>query len=180
MAKTIEKVYAGALLEVAEESNNMRKILDDLLIVKGILDQLPTLLRFFCIPIVEKREKFAILNSLFQGILSPYTFNFLQVLIDVGRFESYFPILEEFQKMCDFASGVQRAVVWTAYPVGKAQRLQLQEKMERMTGKQVCLEYRLDSNLVGGIVIDVGDRRMDNSIKSRLEQLRSTVSRSSF
>ncbi len=177
MSKTVEKVYAGALLEAAQEGESIQPIRESLLGVRQVLKQNPMLLRFFCVPVIEKREKLDLADSLFAGVLSPYALNFLKVLIDAGRFASFFSILEEFERLCDLAGGIERAVVRTAYPVKEEYRKKLQEKMEKMTGKRVSLEYRLDSSLIGGIVIDIGDRRIDNSIKSRLEQLENAVSR---
>ena len=107
-----------------------------------------------------------------------HALNFLRILIDAGRFSSFFSILEEFEKLCDLVDGVERAIVRTAYPVKKEHRQKLQDKIERMTGKRVSLEYRLDPGIIGGIVIDVGDRRIDNSVQTRLTQLEEAVSRS--
>ena len=71
-------------------------------------------------------------------------------------------------------------IVRTAQPVSESQRQRLKEKVETMTGKQARMEYRVDKDLIGGIVVDIGDRRIDNSIKSRFEQLENTVSRAVF
>lgn len=180
MPEIVENVYATALLEAVQEAKDAHAILESLSCVGQILHQNDQLFRFFCVPVIEKREKFQLAQSLFEETLHPYAYNFLRVLIEAGRFQSYFSIVDEFQKLYDQANGIERVIVRTAQPVSESQRQRLKEKVETMTGKQARMEYRVDKDLIGGIVVDIGDRRIDNSIKSRFEQLENTVSRAVF
>ncbi len=180
MSEAVKSVYAKALLEASQEGKCGGAVLEDLLALCEILRQTPQLQKFFCVPVIDKQDKQRMADSLFQGKIHPYTLNFLKTLIEAERFSEFVNITEEFQELYNHANGIERVKVFTARPLSVQQEARLKEKAERMTGRRVQMEVNVDPGLIGGLVVDIGGKRFDNSLKSRLAQLGDAVSRSVF
>jgi len=180
MSEAVKTVYAQALLEAVTEQGCGEAVLEDLLALQEAMRQNPSFYKFFCVPVIEKADKRNMVESILSGRVHPYTVNFLKVLIDAERFSALREITEEFRELYNRISGIERVRVSTARPLSKEQSEKLRAKVERMTGKQVRIEVSVDKSLLGGIVVDIGGKRIDNSLKSRLAQLGDAVSESVF
>ncbi len=72
--------------------------------------------------------------------------------------------------------GIAEITVTTAFPLTPAQKEQVKEKMSEIIGKNIVMSEKLDKSIMGGIVVDYGDTRMDGSVKTRLEGLKESFS----
>ncbi len=123
-------------------------------------------------PNLSIEEKRAILTKTFSGI-SMEALNLATILVAKGRFGALAaPIAAEFQRRLDEHRGIERADVTTAVNPDKAERERIKKWLRDITGKEVRLEYRTDPELVGGMVVKIGDRVVDGSVRTRLHALR--------
>ena len=94
------------------------------------------------------------------------------LLIDKRRITLLADIEEEFSKLSNEAQGILIADVTTAEPASADQQQKIADRLADLTGKQVKLRLHEDEKLIGGVVVKIGDRRIDGSVAGRLETLK--------
>lgn len=101
--------------------------------------------------------------------------NLMLLLLRRGRIELLPRVAREFQLLDDRRQGVVEAFATSAAPLGPEELRALTAKLEQLTGGRVALDHRVDPTLVGGLVVRVGDRLIDGSVRGRLERLRNRL-----
>ena len=102
--------------------------------------------------------------------------NLATILVAKGRLTALaLPLAAEFHRLLDEHRGIVRAEVVTAVDPDQAERGRIEQWLADVTGKEVRLEYRTDPELVGGMVVKIGDRVVDGSVRSKLNSLRRTL-----
>ena len=103
--------------------------------------------------------------------------NFLYLLLDKNRIGAVEAVLEYYGKLTDEASNIARAEIVTAKPL-KAEALEKLEKtMEELISKKIQADVREDKDLIGGVVVKIGDLVLDGSVKAQLEGLKESFKR---
>lgn len=167
----VAKVYADALFSLAEETGETDAVGDELTACTAVFSQHPELYRLLNLPSVSTAEKTSLTERLFEG--SGAVLNLIRMLVIRGRISVLPQILEAYQALWDLKNGIAAMTVTTPVPLTEEQRAQLTAMLERRFSKTVRLTEKLDPSLLGGVIVDYGNFRMDNSIKTRLQ----TVSR---
>ena len=108
---------------------------------------------------------------MYEGELSQSIYHFLLLLVDKRRFALLSVIAEQFREMANAAQGIVIADVTTAQPATEAQQKKIAAKLEAVTGKKVELRLHENKALLGGVVVKIGDRRIDGSVAGRLQAL---------
>jgi len=98
--------------------------------------------------------------------------NLAKLLVEAHQTEAIDAIAEEFERLHDEQAGRVRAVATTAVPLGSGDRERLISDLSRRLGREVRLDARVDPHILGGLVLQTGDRLVDASVRSRLQQLR--------
>lgn len=165
--------YAKSLIDLATEKGIIEEMSGDMHFFQKTLAenrQLGVLLKN---PIVRNAKKWTIINAVFGARLNPMTMSFFQIVAQKGRDNILEDIAVEFNKQYDSLKGVERATVITTTPLTDAVRQQIRAKVQSMTNaKSVELDEKLDGRLIGGYVLRIGDRQVDASIRSQLNDLR--------
>lgn len=164
--------YAEALFEAARER-------DELEAVQGNLDEFSSALTgseelrlFFYGGQVPEREKRRAIDALTEG-MQLSTRNFLKVLVDNGREGIFEDVVRRYEDLVKEHLRRVEVEVTTALELSEESERHLRERLGRiLEGREVVLETRVDSNLIGGAVFRFGGRMMDGSIRGRLESLR--------
>lgn len=174
--------YARALADVASSPRTPA----------GTSDQLRTQLRAFlealegsgelrnvlANPAVPAARKRAILQAIGQRLNLPQIgLNFLYVLVDHRRIGVLKPVLDLFETMLDERQGVVRAEITTPAVLAAGERELMEQSLRRLTGKQVRVDYAVDSSLIGGAVTRIGSTVYDGSVIEQLRQMRERLSR---
>lgn len=176
----IARRYARALYEEAESQSKTDQVDEDVELIRESLENVKELRRFFESPIASREKKLRVVRALFKDRLDPLTLNFLELLIEKQR-ETHFPQLAEaYRGMRDEQLGIVRAQARVAVPLGDADHQNLVAALERMTGKSIRLEVTEDEDLMGGVVIRVGDTVYDGSVRNQLSNLREQMERGGF
>jgi F-type H+-transporting ATPase subunit delta len=167
--------YAGALVTSAQAEGNLVEVAESyaaiMNAVKGNLD----LRTFMDSPQVADQEKKDLLKSVFGDKIENILLHFLYLLIDKNRIENFRDIGEEFADMVEKIQGVVRAQVTTAVTLPDDLAGSLTEKLSALTGARVILENKIDPAVIGGVCVTLGDKILDGTVRTNLDQLRNTL-----
>ncbi len=170
----IAKRYAKALLEIAEETKKLEKITNDVIFIDSLIRSSRDLQLFLKSPIIKEDKKREILKEIFSDSrVDPVTLKFVMLLVEKKREDILHDIVKVYQQIYDEKMGIVSAEVITAVEIGDRLKKMVERKILELTGaKKVKATYRVDSSIIGGIVIRVGDTVYDASIKRRIQLLR--------
>jgi F-type H+-transporting ATPase subunit delta len=170
----IARVYARSLFEVAQERGLLDVIREQLGEFSEALDSRRELASFFFSPYFSSKEKKEALGRALDGA-EPVLMSFLDVLIDEHRMPAIFRIRERYEVLWDEANKLLPVEVTSAVELDEATVAAIGERIREQTGRNVELSSHVDSAILGGIVLRVGNSILDASIRNRLNQLRNQV-----
>lgn len=169
---TVARRYARALYETALDSERVDVVDEDVEALRTSLDASDELVRFFKSPIVSREKKGAVVRALFEERVQPVTLRFLRMLIDKQREELLPEIVRAYRALRDRQRGVVEARARAAYELDEADRERLVRALEALSGASVRLEVEHDPELIGGLVVRIGDTVYDGSVRHQLANLR--------
>jgi ATP synthase F1 delta subunit len=168
------RVYAEALFEVAKEKGKLDAIRDELGQFADALDGNRELQVFFFSPYFSSAEKASGLQRAVSGA-DQELLNFLELLIEKGRMPEVFRIRRQLDELWKHENRRIDVTVTSAVELDRTVVEKVGEEIERQTGQKVELASRVDGEILGGIVLQVGNMVLDASIRARLEKLRKSV-----
>lgn len=125
-------------------------------------------------------EKKKVLDKIIQEGISPIVANFLYLILDKNRELFYADIIRDFKKYVDEAKNIVNAEVCSARELSTEEIQALEGRLSRTTGKNVRVEVQIDSSLIGGMLIKVGDTLIDGTVKKKLSLLKQGLSSGSL
>jgi F-type H+-transporting ATPase subunit delta len=164
--------YAHALFLVAKSRNNIDIIASELSQLRSFVEKDKRFIAFLEAPQILVDHKIALIKSLFTARLSPPLLWFLFLLIEKHRIEFLGEIAREFEKFVEDFRGLIKAHVTTAIPIDNDFKMRLKAKLETMTGKEIEVIHRIDRQIIGGVIVRLNFKIIDNSIRNKLEVLR--------
>jgi F-type H+-transporting ATPase subunit delta len=170
----LAQVYARSLFQVAREQDKLDVIRDQLATVADAFDEHRELQTFFFSPYFSVAEKQDGLARILDGADESLT-NFLRLLIENHRMPVIFRVRSEFQRMWDEENRTLAVEITSAVELDSATAENLGRTIGERAGRKVTLAARVDPDILGGIVVRVGNSILDASIRNRLEQLRRHV-----
>jgi F-type H+-transporting ATPase subunit delta len=172
----IAKRYATALLELGGDAGQLDGLVDEITRAAEAYETSAELRNAFENPLVALAAKRAILGDLAERLnLGTTTKSFLSILVDRRRLRALPPIATRLREMADLKRGISRAEVLTAMPLPEEYFEKLQHELERITGRKVALDRKLDPSLISGVMVRLGDTVYDGSLVARLKQLKDTM-----
>ena len=168
------RVYAEALFDVAKAKGRLDSIGEGLVKFADAVDSNRELQVFFFSPHFSSAEKVEGLRRAASGA-DPEFLNFLELLIEKGRMPEIFRIRRQFEELWKHENRRIDVTVTSAVELDPAVVGKIGEEIQRQTGQEVDLASRVDEEILGGIVLQVGNMVLDASIRSRLEKLRKSV-----
>jgi F-type H+-transporting ATPase subunit delta len=172
----IAEVYGRSLFEVASEHDKTDEIREQLGQIADALDTNRDLAIFFFSPYFSTQEKKDGLVKLLDGA-SDTLINFLELLIEKHRMPAIFRIRRYYDTLWEQAHHILPVQIATAVALDEGVARQLGEQIEKTTGQRIELTQSVDPDILGGIVLRVGNSILDASIRNRLENLRKAVAR---
>ena len=171
----LARVYAEALLALAEEGHAADAVGDELrTVATEVVAKSPDVAAFLDNPAIAAKTKLPVLGAAF-GSASDLFKKFLDVLTRNHRLGLLRDIQAAYQGIRDRQAGRVRVLVRTAAPLNEAQTSELQQTLAGRLGKQPVLAVRVEPELLGGLVVQVGDRVYDSSVRTRLDSLKNTL-----
>ena len=167
---SIARVYSQAMLGLAGSGAN--DLLDELEGLVGLLDSNDELRQLFSSPLVDPREREKAIESMFRGRASDLLVDSLQVLNRHGRLTFLDTIVELYRQEAQEQEGNVDVHVTTAVPLGDGVKKELEALAKRLYGRRPDLVETVDPALIGGLVVRVGDRKIDTSVATQLRTMR--------
>lgn len=171
----IFETYAEALMDAAIHQDSLDATFDEATAVRQILSQHPELLRLLEKPAILKEEKQELLRRAFEGRLSPLMLNLSLLLVDKHRGGQWDGILEFFVKKVEESRGIHQGQVHTAHEVSEEEKRRLRDALESFTGKKLRMDFRRETDLVGGVLFRSGDTMIDGTVRGFLKELRARL-----
>ena len=167
--------YGNALFELAMEEKIAEEVAAQLEMLEQCFSQQPDYIRLLCTRSIDSDTRIALLDQAFGGQVHAYLINFMKILIGRGAMDYFNECAQVYRVRFNEAFGIAEAVVTSAAPLDEPQLAALKEKLSAMAGKQVKIHTQVDPQLIGGMQVDLEGRRYDNSIRTRLDGLRRTL-----
>ena len=174
---TIALKYARALLEASLEEGALDRVAADMTELGRLEAADPAYHRFLVSPTVLTEHKLEFLNTVFGPRVAPLTLHLLLILLEKGRIDILPEIVKSFEDLVEEHQGLLRARVWSAVALSAEAKNRLKAGLDRLTGKNVVLETRVDSYVLGGLVVHLGTRILDGSLRNGLRTLREQLHR---
>jgi F-type H+-transporting ATPase subunit delta len=168
--------YASALFELAKESSNIEGIESDLVNFQSLLDESPDLVRLVRSPVIaaddQQKAMAAILDRAGIGGL---TANFLKLVTANRRLFVIQDMIKVYRSLAAKARGEITAEVTSAFALNDEQVSALKETLKASVGKDVTLQSRVDPSILGGLIVKVGSRMIDSSLKTKLQNMKTAL-----
>lgn len=171
----LAKRYAIALIEVCDNNIALQDtLIQELIVLSDSFEKIKGAKKIFENPGISIDEKKLLLKKVVGGKINIKLLNFLNLLIDKQRFNLLSDIQNQFNKLVNKNKGLVIAEVTTATQITPDELGKIKHKLETLIGKneKVSIDSKVDSNLLGGIVVKMNDLVYDSSVKGRLENMK--------
>lgn len=167
--------YASALLSAAEEGNFLNQIVDELHVIKEVLEHSRDLVYALRSPLVKGDGKIHILEEIFKDSVGEKMFLFLRLVAHKKRAGLLPEIIDEFQILLDEKRGVINVDITSATALSDEQTAELVTKLAAFTGKEIRPRMAINEQFIGGVAVKIGDTIYDGSISHQLQMLRKSL-----
>jgi F-type H+-transporting ATPase subunit delta len=172
--------YASALFELANESSKVSDVEKDLVTFQSLLDESSDLVRLVRSPVIAADDQArAIAVIVDKAGISGLAANFLKLVSSNRRLFVIQVIIKAYRTLAAKARGEIAAEVTSAVPLNDEQVAALKETLKASMGKDVTLQSRVDPSLLGGLIVKVGSRMIDSSLKTKLQNIKVALSEAS-
>ncbi len=165
--------YVRSLLELAQEQGALEEVHKDMQFIARTCERSFELVALLRSPIIKHDKKKAILEKIFKGKVHGLTLAMLDIITRKNR-ESLLPsIAAEFHNAYNNFKGIQKASITTTIALDKEIRKEIEQIVKTLSDKKTIeLEEKIDENLIGGFILNVGDKQVDASISNKLRSLK--------
>ncbi len=164
--------YAKAFIALGEAQNLLDEFNADLKTIKETIHTNKELSTFIAHPLVSIIDKKEIIDTIFKDNISQYTLNLTKLLIDRNRIFILPLISNHFQQLLNKKRNITTAQVITAIEINEETKTKLKEKLEKLFAQQIDLETVVDEKIIAGMVVQIDEKVIDGSIKTKLEKMK--------
>lgn len=178
MAKLVSKTYGEALFEVAVEEGMVDTLLEEVEAVQTIFQNNEEYVKLLNHPKLPVEQKISMLEEAFQGKVSNELTGLLTTVVEKGRFSEVDGILTYFEQRVREYKKIGTAYVTSAAELTNQQKADIEKRLLATTSyESFCMNYSVDAGLIGGMVIRIGDRVVDSSIRTKLANMAKDLSK---
>lgn len=172
----LAKRYGGSLYDLAEEEALESRLLEELDGAAACIAAEPGYLRLLSTPSIPKKERCGLLDEAFGGQVHPYIVNFLKILCEEGALRELPGCARAYRDRYNKAHGILEVTAVSAVPLSADAQEKLRVKVAAMTGRTIDLSVKTDPSLLGGIRLEMDGKRLDGTVKHRLEAVQNEIS----
>lgn len=166
------QVYGRALYDLAREEGLTQAVWRQLQVVERCFREEPDVLRLLDSHNLSKEERCRVLEQCFRGNVHDYVLHFLKLLTEKGRIRQLFQCVSVFRERYEEAYSILPVQVTTAAELTGRQARRLEKLLAERTGKEIVLTQRVDPAVLGGVRLDYGGKRVEDTVVRRLERIR--------
>ncbi len=170
--RAVSHRYASALFGAAVKARAAESVLEDLGSLEALFERDDRFQLFLEAPDVLTENKIALIERVLSGRAHELVVRLLLLMLEKKRIQHLPLVLADFRELVEEHLGIARAIVTSAVPLAPDQAGDLRTRLERMSGKKVRVDARVDPALLGGVVVMIGGKILDGSLKHRLEEMR--------
>lgn len=167
--------YAKAILDIADSKKVADKVSSDMSLIATTIKSNDELNTFIQSPTIRVEVKEKALLEVFEQVNS-VTKSLFHLLFENKRFEILESIAVEYNKLFDTKNGVEIAKVTTAIPLDAALEAKVLAKIATFSNKKITIQNTVDSSIIGGFILKIGDNQYNASVANRLQTLRRELS----
>ena len=179
-SELVSKRWAQALMELVLEDKKISKrdVLSDLREVADTINNSDELSNVINNPSISSEEKQIVLCKLFQNEIIPIVYNFIFALNLRKRVGLIGDIADEFEKELDKVNNITHVAVTSAIELNDSKKKEIKEKIASKLNKEIVVDWGVDSDIIAGLVFDIDETIVDNSVRHKLEDLSKEVIKS--
>ena len=172
MAKLVSNIYGDALFELALEEAKIDSLTEEITVVLEALSDNQDLGKLMNHPKISKDEKVTLIEDIFKGRVSMELTGLMRMLVEKDHYQEIGNVLKYYLSRVKEYKNIGTAYVTSAFELSDAQKSAVEKRLLETT-KYVEFEmhYDVDADLIGGMVIRIGDRVVDSSIKTKIYNL---------
>ncbi len=171
LASTAKK-YAEALFDVTEKSNTTDSAIKDICLIFDIFNENTELQSFMTNPIIRLEDKKDSIRQIFEGKVTNTVMNFLYLLADNSRFDAILEIKKAYFELIKQKENLVTVIATTAVEMKDYLKEKLQRKLEEKLSKRVEIVYTIDPQIVGGMIVEIEGKTIDNSVVTKLKNIK--------
>lgn len=165
--------YVKSLLDLAVEQGHLEAVHQDMLLFSKVCRESRNFSLLLKSPVIRHEKKRAILEKIFGGRMNKLTLAIIDIVTRKNREPFLAAIAHEFHNAYNIQKGIGIASITTTVPMDKSLRAEIEAIVKKLSNKKtVEIEEKVDANLIGGFILNVGDRQVDGSIRSKLAALK--------
>ncbi len=172
--------YAKALLQLAIEQNELDQSHKDMVVLDGICSSSKELSSLLKSPIVKTDQKLRILDEIFTGKLGKLSMSFINLITTKKRENLLANIAKSFISLYKAHNKIETATVTTAVPLDEELRAEVIGFIKKHGEQDVELTEKVDSTIIGGAIIRMGDKQLDASVSKAISELRQTFNKNLY
>ena len=172
MAKLIAGTYGDALFELAVEQNLTDSLMQEIDFLQTVLKENSDFEKILMHPEIPKQKKLQLIENVFKGRISDALTGFLRIVVTKGRYENLPDIFAYFIARVKEYKKIGIAQVVSAIPLRDEQKQKIEQKLLETTHYETMeIDYKVEDSSIGGLMIRIGDRVVDSTIRSKLSAL---------
>lgn len=169
--KLVSERYAQALLELVSDNLSKEDILKELLDITESVKSSGDLNKVMTSPVISNNEKKNVISKLFENTTNKVILNFLKLLVDKNRFSMLESITKEYKNEINRLNNLLSINVTSAIDLTEDEKSAIKDKLSNILNKNIELEWATNPDIIAGLVFEVGDNIIDNSLRHKLQDL---------
>ncbi len=167
-------VYASSLYSLAEDENKLDAIMDELMLLGEIFEENKEYDDILDSPVIPLSERLSLIDSAFRDA-DEYVKNFLKILCEKKCVHLFKSCVKHFEKLYNKKNNIEKVTVITAVPLSDELKEKLVAKLSEQYSKRIVSEYKVEKEILGGIILRTENSQTDASIRSRLDAIREQI-----
>ena len=178
MAKQVTGVYGDALFELAVEDDKVDTLYEEVNLMRTILSENPDFVAMMTHPQIPQEEKLSTVETIFKGRVSDEIIGLMRMIVEKGHFSDMDHVFTYFTDRVKEYKNIGVAYVSTPVALSDSEKEKVKKRLLETTDYESFeMDYDVDESLIGGMVIRIGDRVVDSSIRTKLYNLKRELSR---
>lgn len=167
--------YGVALYEIADEKGIKDEIYRELSTLNALLLENPEYIDLLSSPAIPKDERYRVIEKLLKDS-DPYFLSYMKAMVKNNRVSQFFDAFYHYEVLYHETLNIKKAAVTTSMPLSEDEKKRIKDVLEKREGTSVLIDFLTDKSILGGIIIDVDGKKLDGSLKRKLNDIKKVMS----